>query len=127
MRMAVRVVFWTNWKSSVSLRFSTALVTCTTLFMKAILRPMSCARTKTKGRKKPVVSQTEDPEPQAVARTPRPHGDAPSSSHREMPGLPLSTSHVAGARGQQGWSAGTFGTRGTEPCQLPGRQGALLG
>lgn len=42
----VRADLWVNWKSSRSWMLLMALVTCTTLFMKAILRLMSYGQRK---------------------------------------------------------------------------------
>ena len=72
MIMPVRVAFGANWKSSRSLMFLTASVTCTTLFMKAILRQMSCAQTMTRGRKQQAVREPR--RPQAPACAPGPCG-----------------------------------------------------
>lgn len=67
--MAVRVAFGANWKSSGSVMFLMALATCITLFMKAILRQMSCAQTETRGSKEHVVSDPGVPSHSPDCRT----------------------------------------------------------
>ena len=72
MIMPVRVAFWANWKSSRSLMFLMASVTCTTLFMKASLRQMSCDHDEGQGG--PCVGEPpKTPRPSPCSRTLGPH------------------------------------------------------
>lgn len=102
--MPVRVALWANGKSSRSLMFLTAPVTCTTLFMKAILRQTSCAQTR-QGTGRSMLGVTpKPPSPGLHSRTPRPHRTLLPTlkkspwrgAERQPPHPILSFSHLAG-------------------------------